>query len=346
MAIRTAGVEWPRFVLAGMAGVGLVLAGGAPLAMPAAAAPVAAPAGSPAPGAREWRYRIATGDTLIALAALYLDDPDDWPSLQRHNQVADPRRLVPGAWLRIPFAWLRREATVAEVVFVQGQVSVQRLGDAALAPVSTGMVVRPSDTFRTGNQSSVSLRFADGSRLLIVPDSQMTMEQLLVYGRTGITDTRLRVDRGSVDTKVVPNAARAPAFEVRTPAINLGVRGTDFRVHVDPSGEAARVEVLEGSVGAGREVPSGADASPAAVLVDAGFGSVTERDRPPGAPQPLLPVPQLQGLSEPLASLALGWSPVAGAQAYRVQIFADAPADALLSGIVGKRLTYQTVGAR
>lgn len=320
---------WPRAVLTGLSAVALgVTCAPSPAAPAGAAAAAAEAADAPPSGAREWRYRIAAGDTLIALAALYLDDPDDWQALQRHNRLGDPRRLVPGSWLRIPFDWLRREATVAEVVFVQGKVSVQRLGDAAQTPVAIGMVARPSDTFRTSAQSSVSLRFVDGSRLLIVPDSQMTMEQLLVYGRTGISDTRLRVDRGSVDTRVVPNAARAPAFEVRTPAINLGVRGTDFRVHVADSGDSARVEVLEGRVGAGREETPGASAS--TVLVDAGFGTVTERDQAPGTPFPLLPAPPLPDLAEPLARLALRWRAVEGARAYRVQVFADGQGDALL----------------
>lgn len=292
------------------------------------AAPVRPGAVEPRPGGREWRYRVAAGDTLIALAARYLDDRDDWQSLQRHNQVGDPRRLVPGSTIRIPYDWLRREASVAEVVFVQGQVSLQRLGDGAQQVVQTGMPVRPADTLRTGSQSSVSLRFADGSRLLVVPDSKLTMEEMLVYGRTGVSDTRLRVDRGSADTRVVPNEARSPAFEVRTPAVNLGVRGTDFRVRVEPGGEAARLEVLEGRVDAEKDARAPGSGEP--VMVAAGFGTVAERDRPVAPPRPLLPAPVLVPPTGPLAGLVLGWAAVPGARNYRAQVFADGRPDALL----------------
>jgi hypothetical protein len=318
--------------------VALALASAAPIAVGAPPTPAAGEGASSAgtaagPVVREWRYKVATGDTLIALAAAYLDDPDDWPALQRLNQVANPRRLEPGSIIRMPFAWLRREATVAEVVFVQGQVSVQRLGEAARQPMVVGMNVRPADTLRTGAQSSVSLRFADGSRLLMVPDSQLTIEDMLVYGRTGIVDTRLRVERGSVDTRVVPNVMKAPAFEVRTPAVNLGVRGTDFRVRVEPDGEAARLEVLAGRVGASNEPASGTPVAEA-VEVDAGYGTVVERDRPVPAPQVLLPAPALALSRVPLTRLALNWGEVDGARGYRAQVFADAEAgtrpDALL----------------
>ena len=64
--------------------------------------------------------------------------------------------------------------------------------------------------------------------------------------------------------------------------------------------------------------------------VDAGFGTVTERDRPVAPPQPLLPRPVLLPPQRPLDSLVLGWPPVAGARSYRAQVFADGRPDALL----------------
>ncbi|MFG5410824.1 FecR domain-containing protein [Piscinibacter sakaiensis] len=181
--------------------------------------------GQPPAAGREWPYRIAAGDTLIGLAALYLQRPGDWPQVQRLNGIADPRRLVPGSVLRLPFDWLRRDAAVAEVVHVAGAVDLLRDG-------------APPQALAAGPGGAASLRFVDGSRLLVVPGSRVTLERLLVYGRSGITDTGVRVDRGGADTRVEPNASRTPAFEVRTPAIHLGVRGTDFRVGVEDGGAA------------------------------------------------------------------------------------------------------------
>jgi hypothetical protein len=300
----------------------------------APALPVPEPAATAA-AAREWPYRVAPGDTLIALAAAHLRPPHGWQALQSHNQVANPRRLVPGSTLRIPFDWLRRDAAVAEVVFVQGRAERTRPGAGAAEPLAPGDPVQAGDSVRTAARSALSLRFADGSRLLLVPDSQVTVERLLVYGRSGITDTGLRIERGSADTTVVPNPARAPAFEVRTPAINLGVRGTEFRFGVDADGQSARVEVLSGEVGAA------AAAKPATVpradggdtvVVGAGFGTDAEAEGPPKPPRPLLPAPKVEPATLRVVRrpMTLRWQAVDGARRYRVQVLAEGRPDALL----------------
>lgn len=291
---------------------------------PAGAAPRPPSPESVPASPREWRYRVAPGDTLIKLAADHLADPDDWAALQRLNQVPDPKRLVPGSTLRLPYDWLRREATVADVVFVQGEALVQRLGSEALLPLRVGQTLQPGDRLRTGAQSSLSLRFADGSRLLVVPQSSVTLEHLLVYGRSGIVDTRVRVDQGSADTQVQPNAGRSPAFEVRTPAVNLGVRGTDFRVRVDGDASASRLEVLSGAVATERAADD--------TVVAAGFGVVAQPDRPIDPPRRLLPAPAMAAGPAELTRWPadLAWADVSGARGYRAQVFADGRPDALL----------------
>jgi len=304
---------------------------GAAMAQPAAAASSARAPAPEAPSAeREWRYRIAPGDTLISLAATYLARPEDWQRLQRLNGVSDPRRLVPGSRLRMPYAWLKREAAVAEVVFLQGQVSLQRPGAAAALPVVIGTRVQVADALSTGAQSSLSLRFADGSRLLVSPDSRVSVEQLLVYGRSGITESRLRVDAGGADTEVRPDAERPPVFELRTPAINLGVRGTEFRLRVDAQDGASRIAVTEGRVGAAtaREAP----APEGGVEVAAGFGVLALPNEPVSVPRALLPPPRLDPVPGPIQHLplSLGWSLVEGASGYRAQLFAAERSDALL----------------
>ena len=84
----------------------------------------------------DWRYRIRTGDTLITLTADWLAPPKTWRDLQKLNRVPDPLRLRPGSTLRMPVAWLKREASVAEAVFARGQVT--RLRGGASEPLVTG----------------------------------------------------------------------------------------------------------------------------------------------------------------------------------------------------------------
>jgi Contractile injection system tube protein/LysM domain len=47
-------------------------------------------------------HRIASGETLSALAAQYLGDADRWREIAQANGIANPLALVPGASLVIP----------------------------------------------------------------------------------------------------------------------------------------------------------------------------------------------------------------------------------------------------
>ena len=67
-------------------------------------------------------YRVQLGDTLFAL----LRDGADWQPVARTNNIADPKRLLPGSLIRIPAHLLREQPAVAEVVHAYGSVTVTR----------------------------------------------------------------------------------------------------------------------------------------------------------------------------------------------------------------------------
>lgn len=265
----------------------------------------------------DWRYRIQPGDTLITLTETWLASPRSWRDLQKLNRVPDPLRLVPGSTLRMPVAWLRREAGVAETLFVRGQVTRQR-GNAA-EPLAAGAPLQSGDRIRTGAQSSASLRFADGSRLLIPADSDVTLDQLLVLGRNAIPAVRIGVQQGGADSRVAPNAQRVPLYEVRTPHVNLGVRGTEFRVQA--VGAQSRMQVLSGAVHA-----DGLKADVAAglgLLADGSARSVS----------PLLAAPDVTATPRVVERLPLRLTWAAsppGATGWRAQLYPRGDADRLL----------------
>jgi len=292
--------------------------------------PALAGAAEPAAG-EAWRYRISRGDTLIAIAAQYMEPGRGWQRLQALNQVADPLHLVPGSSLQIPIAWLRRTATLAELVFVQGEVSVQATTSAPSLAVEAGASLRAGSVIRTGPGASATLRFADGSRLLLVGDSQVALEQLLVYGRSGIPGIRLRLEQGGGESNVVPNTGRQRGYEIRTPAINLGVRGTQFRTRVAEDGKATSVEVLQGRVGAGAPRSPGGRAARGETPIDAGFGSVAQAGQPIAAAR-LIGAPDLGAVAQRVERLPLHfeWQALAGASGYRAQVFAEGDSSALL----------------
>lgn len=274
-------------------------------------------AAEPVPAAADWHYRVQPGDTLLSLSQDWLATSYGWRDLQRLNRVADPLRLMPGTTLRMPIAWLRREAGVAQVVFVKGDV--QRLRDGQAEPVAAGATLQGGDRLRTAAQSSISLRLADGSRLLVPPRSEVALQQLLVLGRGALPAVRLGVTQGGADQQVVPNAQRVPLYEVQTPHVNLGVRGTEFRVQVQPG--ASRLMVLSGAVhadGVAADVPAGSG-----LVAAAGQRQVAA----------LLPAPDVSGLPAQAdrLPLQLTWpAGPAGAVAWRAQLLAAGEPDQLL----------------
>ena len=273
-----------------------------------------------------WAYQVQPGDTLIGIAAAQMARPADWRRLQRLNRVAQPRRLQPGRVLQIPLSWMAQAATVAEVAFVHGPVERLQPG----APVATdsrwlrmGATLAAKDVIRTGAGATLTLRLPDGSRLLVAPDSEVEVVHLLSLGRPALPAVRLNLNQGSTEIHVAP-AATGRSFEMQTPALNLGVRGTDFRAQVDAGGLATRLEVLQGRVTA--------LSSAGTVPVDAGLGTLARIGQ---AMTPLLPLaaaPLLSAVPRRLERVPLhfSWPVVTGAQGYRAQVLLATSADHLL----------------
>ncbi|WP_395703013.1 FecR domain-containing protein [Aquabacterium sp.] len=285
------------------------------------AAPPAADA-----AAGQWAYRIERGDTLIGIVARQCGPGPTGASCR--SSTAWPRRLVPGQSLRIPLAWLRVQPVRAEVLHVQGDVRVQRAGGAPEA-VAAGATLGTGDLLLAGRDAAMALKFADGSRLLVRPETQVRFERLVQIGAAGVPDTRLKLDSGSVDSRVVPGVV-GRRYDIGTPSVNLGVRGTEFRTQVEA--QTTRVEVIEGTVAAAGEAPGGAGSrsARAATPIGAGFGTVAVAGQGVAAPQRLLDPPDLASTAQRLerVPLRLAWSPLPGASAYRAQVFPAEGSDA------------------
>lgn len=267
--------------------------------------------------AEEWNYTVTKGDTLIGLVERLMKPTTEWRRLQHLNRLPNPQRLAPGSVVRIPLAWLRSDTTVATVAHTQGFVVVTR-GTARLSQTPAGTELLPGDQIDTGPQSTMAVRFIDGSSIVVAPDSKMLIETLLVYGSTGITETRLKIEAGGVDSLVKPMTNASSRYVVTTPVFNLGVRGTEFRARFDPRTRTAFSEVLEGGVaaqGKSREV-----------RVDAGFGTLAEINSEPKQPRKLLDAPLLRGMPTltDRVPVSLPWEPEPGAASFRTKLFARA----------------------
>ena len=309
---RRAGGAVASFALAlGCAVAFAAAVGAAPLPPLASAASRSRPAPATA-AAPPWRYTVVAGDTLIGIARAWLQHPDQWRELQRSNRIADPRRLPVGRVLAIPAALLGAQATVATVVATRGEVRRARAGGAETA-AEPGQTLEADDSLRTGDDAVALLELGDGTRVQLAAGTRLTLRELRVVRATSASDASLELHEGRTDTRV-PEQAPTPRFEIRTPVMTLGVRGTRFRAEVDPAAALSRAEVVQGRVWVGGV---GAPDAPLA----AGFGVVARAGRiePPRA---LLGAPDLSALPARVERLplALAWRADPRALGWRVQV--------------------------
>lgn len=288
------------------------------------AAPILAEPVSPLPptdAAPEWRYTLRPGDTLIGVSARFLANPAIWPRLQRLNRISNPYRLTPGSPLRIPLAWLRHTPAPATVVAVTGQVrvSMHAAAERALLP---GEQLPSGTLLSTAANSSVTLRFADGSVLVLQPGARLVLDTVSVYAGGGMVDTRLRLQQGRVEVGANPNHTSGSRLQVITPSAVAAVRGTRFRVEADT--RVTREETLQGEVGLA--------AAGQTVSVAAGQGSMAGTGRPPSPPVALLPAPDVTALPPRIDTLPMRFTlpELPGAASWLGQVAADERFEQLL----------------
>lgn len=262
--------------------------------------------------AEDWVYRVRPGDTLWDLGGAYLKPGVDWHRLQQHNRIADPYRLTPGSRLRFPLTWLRQQPAQARVVALVGKATAVTSAGAE-RPVSEGMELGTGSRLLTALGASLSLQFADGSRLRLRESSELILDRLTRYGRTGMVDTRLRLQRGRIGNEVSHLRGPGAQFIVDTPTASSAVRGTRFRIHTGERGTQA--EVLDGRVAV--------TAGQRATLLKPGFGTRAQAgDADPLLPIALLPAPDLSSIAAEQDSVRpqFTWPAIDGASGYRILI--------------------------
>lgn len=266
---------------------------------------------------------VQPGDNLYALAQRYLDDPQQWPQLQRLNQVSHPRRLMPGSRLVIPAALARPESAVADVLHVAGQSSVRQSPQDQAVPLVVGGQVPEGAQIDVGDDGFVTLRLADGSVVRLSAGTQVRLRELRHAPAPGHAQSGLDLERGRVDATVKPLSTPRSRFEVRTPRAVGGVRGTTFGVAVGSGGDLIG-DVREGAIQVHpRTAPPGTEGT----LVRAGQGA---RVGATTTVAQLLPPPDLSGVPDVLEDASLIELPLsrdAGAAAWQVRIASDDAAE-------------------
>ncbi len=274
-------------------------------------------------------YTTAAGDTLYEIAARYLRDPHDWAVLSRLNHVPAPRHLQAGIQIKLPAALLRQDRESARVLATSGPVE-RAFGSGPYTPLAPGMMLGEGDRVRTGHDGFATLELVDGSHVSVSPDGMVEIGKLRQTVLTGASDRVIELQHGEVDSEVTHATKKDDRFQIRSPSVVAGVRGTRFRVNYDAGQQQTAVEVLEGAVGVDPgSVPAPAPGVPLQAseqLVSAHFGNVSGASGAIGTPVELLPAPALTdpGKIQDGKTVAFDLVPDRHAAGYRVQIARDA----------------------
>jgi hypothetical protein len=178
------------------------------------------------------------------------------------------------------------------------------------------MTLFTGDSVETAEDSNATLKFADGTRLLIQENSSL---QLLVVRTVGgeISDAEALLEEGNTESRANPDGQPGARFQLQTPVATAAVRGTAFRADTEQR-RTMRVSVTDGRVSVSNERGR--------TLVPERFGTVTEAGKPPEKPRPLLNPPDLDGIAsvQRYLPIELSWPEDAKAGSYRVQVASDA----------------------
>ena len=261
-----------------------------------------------------WEYTFRPGDSIWKIAEKYTTSVNNWLEIQELNKIRQgpDRRIPPGTRIVIPVSMLKIQPVPAIVIAVSGSASLVR-ANGEKQVIETGTKLYSGDRVVTADEQSLRMQFADKSELQVLPNSVVVLDKLSHHKHTGMVDTRIRLNSGSVNTWV-EELKPDSRYEIKTPAAVTAVRGTAYRL--SSSSQISRTMVTEGNVGVA--------AGDTEKIVPDGYGIVAEKDKPLPEPVKLLPPPVLgENLSQDRSILKISWPKLEGAKYYRYQLASD-----------------------
>lgn len=263
-----------------------------------------------------WEYTFRPGDTIWSIAKQHTNSVNNWSKIQKLNKIAmgPDRQILPGTRIKIPVSMLKQQPIPAIIIAFNGNARLLRANGDQETP-QIGSKLFSGDRVITAAGQNLRLQFADKSELQILPDSEVVLDKLSFHKNTGMVDTRMRLNKGRVNSwveKLKPDSR----FQINTPSAITAVRGTQYRVTSDASGQISRTEVTEGIVAV--------SVGNVTKQVEHGFGLIAEKGKPLADPVKLLSAPVIaDNQSKDANTLRVNWTALEGADAYRYQLAKD-----------------------
>ena len=137
-------------------------------------------------------------------------------------------------------------ANAGRVTFAFGEVSIER--GAQQLKARRGVILEAGDTVRTGS-GRAQLRFRDGGYMSLQPNTVFRIDEYRFNGEDagsersffGLLKGGLRAITGLIGHR------NRDSYRLRTPTVTIGIRGTEFGVRIDASGQT-RAWVGDGEI--------------------------------------------------------------------------------------------------
>jgi hypothetical protein len=146
---------------------------------------------------------------------------------ETRNSRTGTRAAVAAVLLAVAF-----RATFAQAVSIsaaEGKVLFLRSGSYTWAQISSGQILAPGDQLKTATGARATVSFDDGSRVELNPGSSFTLKEASPQA------SGMELKLGSLKAWISKSLNRR--FQVRTPTAVCSVRGTEFGVDVDGTGD-------------------------------------------------------------------------------------------------------------
>jgi FecR protein len=258
---------------------------------------------------------VTEGDsTAQAVFQRYPELKGSWEDIARFNLLRS------GNAIEIPKEMLSTDGLLAKIANFYGEAEVKRSFDDKYLPLVRNLLLREGDEIRTWSGAGARILFEDGNYVLLKSNSRARVVSLGSKKASAASRMQLFLKEGSIWSEM-ENGLRG-RFVIETPTASTIIRGTEFRVKVEP-GEATRLEVLDGTVDF--------EIGDRVVSVDKQEGALAGTGSEPVAPTPLPSPPALEAplpqevIREDAIDQTFRWQRVDGAEGYVFEIARDEP---------------------
>lgn len=145
---------------------------------------------------------------------------------------------------------------LAKVETIQGHVMVRHGSAGDFIALTSDDFIKTNDVVTTGPDGHVELKWADGTRVKLEPNSNLAIKNTSYNMARKAENSQFQLNRGTVFVRIVKKLSPQSNFEIETPTTRAAVRGTIFMVKVERGKTEVAVHKGAVRVTSGQQNPS------------------------------------------------------------------------------------------